>query len=916
MKADTFSYATLSNVKLIEGLYESYRENPISVDASWHHFFEGIEFVTNGKGVGTAIASADVRVYTLIHAYRRYGHLYCKCNPIRTHALELPQPLTLKALGFREDELRTHFPTYALLAAPRAPLAEIIEVLQTIYCGNIGVEYIGTHNPELEMWLQEQIEPTRFRPTFSIEQKKTLLGDLNRSELFEAFLQSKYVGQKRFSLEGGETLIPILTTLIDTGARYGTEEFVIGMPHRGRLNVLATILNKSHSVIFHEFEEGYAPHSAGNSGDVRYHKGFSSEVKTNSGYKVHVSLTPNPSHLSSVNPVVQGRVRAKQSLAVDDQERRKIVPVIVHGDAAIAGQGVVYETMQLGGLPGYTVGGTLHVVINNQIGFTTLPKDGRSTRYCTAIARTFASPVFHINAEDPEGCMYAAYLAVELRMRFKCDVFIELNCYRKYGHNESDEPAFTQPLEYQLIGKKRPIREIYRDNLISQGVVEKQVAESLEEEFKKSLHQALEGTKLIEKAPPDDMLEGVWKNYRVATEQDIFAATPTAVPAETLQMLTERFCAIPEGFQIHSKLQRVLNDRLSMAVIKPPAKKPDKKIDWAMAEHLAFSTLLWEGVHVRLSGQDCQRGTFSQRHAMWMDQVKERSYFPLNHLSPTQGRFEVFNSSLSEFAVLGFEFGYTLSYPQSLVMWEAQFGDFCNGGQVIIDQYISTSEQKWMRMSGLVMLLPHGYEGQGPEHSSGRMERFLILAGENNMQIVNATTPGQFFHVLRRQVLRPIRKPLIVFTPKGLLRHPKCISDIDELSKGSFEEVLDDPEAPKKVDRLLICNGHVYYDLIEERLKRKAEDVAIIRLEQLYPLHLEKLQKILDKYKGFSKCIWVQEEPSNMGAWNFIRPHLRRLLGLKVEPTYAGRTPSASPAAGSYAVHKQQLASLLNQAFN
>jgi 2-oxoglutarate dehydrogenase E1 component len=676
------------------------------------------------------------------------------------------------------------------------------------------------------------------------------------------------------------------------------------MAHRGRLNVLANILNKSYAHIFTEFEDYYTPDLMESTGDVKYHKGFIGNLATREGVTVQVTLTANPSHLESVDAVVEGLSRAKQELTFDKDQRKRIVPILVHGDAALAGQGVVYETMQMSKLNGYATGGTVHIVINNQIGFTTLPKDTRSTRYCTDIAKAFGAPVFHVNAENPEECVVIAQLAIEMRQQFQCDVFIDLNCYRKYGHNESDEPTFTQPHEYQIIKNKKPIRELYREQLIQEGVLNESQAKELEEQFKNNLQQALDQAKSFGQNPP-----ATSKNAS-SRKEDLFASVDTRVSESSLVEMSEKFCHVPEGFNLHPKIQRLFQDRLNM-VRSDPSKRT---IDWGMGEYLAYASLLWEGKHVRLSGQDSRRGTFTHRHAIWIDQVKDQKYFPLSHLKKGQGLFDVFNSHLSEFAVLGFEFGYTLGNPGALVIWEAQFGDFANGAQVIIDQYLSSSEQKWTHSSSLVLMLPHGLEGQGPEHSSARMERFLQLCGDDNLQIVNCSTPAQLFHVLRRQMLRTVRKPLVIFTPKALLRHPECISALKEFSTGSFQEVIDDPSVSSFCKKLFFCSGKVYYDLIAEKEKRKASDIAFVRLEQLYPFPLQKVKDVIQKYSQAQDVAWVQEEHSNSGAWEYIRPILEKELESK-KLRYVGRPRSASPAAGSHALHKKQLLQMMEEAF-
>lgn len=899
---------SLSNLDVIEDAYSKYQQNPSSIDPSWRSYFESLEKGDTSHSepiVGTVqidqSAPKDLRIYHLIEAYRTFGHLLAKINPIEIHPIQEPWQLKLETLGFSQHELPLPFPTCGLMEKKTATLREIIDTLKSIYCDKIGIEYMGLQSPEMEKWLQEHIEPSRFKIKLSIEQKQMILQQLNRSELFESFLHTKFTAQKRFSLEGGETLIPMLEAIIETGSQLGLEEFVIGMAHRGRLNVLSNILRKSHSDIFSEFEDNYIPNTFEGSGDVKYHKGFSSTVDMPNGQNVKIFLAPNPSHLEAVDPVVEGQVRARQVLCNDDVRQEKVVPILVHGDAAIAGQGIVYETLQLYKIKGYSTGGTIHIVINNQIGFTAVAQETRSTHYCTDIARAFSAPVFHVNAEDPEGCVYATNLAVELRQKFHCDVFIDLNCYRKYGHNEADEPAYTQPLEYQLIRQKRPIREIYRDALIHQSVVEKHLAEELEAEFTKGLHQALQESKTSfqQSAQTSQNVVPVVKT----------ASINTSIPVVSLKEIAQRLSAIPKDFNIHPKLRNLVQERLSMITT---ASKP---IDWGMAELLAYASLLWDGIHVRLSGQDSRRGTFSHRHAVWMDQKTGEAYFALSHLKNKQGRFEVINSLLSEYAVLGFEFGYSFAYPDALVIWEAQFGDFANGAQVMIDQFITPGEQKWGKKCGVVLLLPHGYEGQGPEHSSGRMERFLSLAGNDNIRVVNPTTPAQFFHLLRKQAINPVRKPLVVFTPKGLLRHPACTSPIGDLTQGGFQEIIGDELPPDQVSRLVFCCGRIYYDLAAEREKAKVEDMAIVRIEQLYPLRVEQLKELIEKYTNLKECFWVQEEPKNMGAWDFIHPELTSLIPKDIVLNYAGRPRSASPAVGSYAKHKMELATILKTVF-
>ncbi len=893
-----FSYANLANLSAIEAIYQSYKQNPNNAEPSWRYFFEGMEFGSSATltSCSTIQESPDLRIYLLIDAYRKFGHLMTSCNPISTAAVKEPAELNLQRLGFKESELDRQFPTCGFLKERSTSLRTIVDALKKTYCSKIGIEYMGLGSPELEAWIQSKIEPF-FPLELSSQDKVRIMHQLNKAELFETFIHTKYVGQKRFSLEGGETMIPMLSAIIETGAEVGATEFVLGMSHRGRLNVLANILNKSYSLIFNEFEDFYGPDQIEGTGDVKYHKGFEGTLNTRKGKKIPVTLVANPSHLESVDPVVEGIARAKQELLEGpSKKRQKIVPVLIHGDAALAGQGVVYETMQFANLNGYSTGGTVHLVINNQIGFTTVPKDSRSTLYCTEIARSFHSPVFHVNAEDPEGCIRIAQLAMEIRHKFNCDVFIDLNCYRKYGHNEGDEPTFTQPLEYAIIKRKKSIRTLFKEQLIKENVLDEAQAGKLEEEFKKNLNDALQETS--NPLPPKGKKEAL-------SSRTLLSQVSTAVDEATLNKMAERLCAVPDGLKIHPKIQRLLQDRLAM--VKSGALKPS--IDWGMGECLAYASLVNEGIHVRLSGQDARRGTFSHRHSIWMDQVKEQKYFPLSHISETQAPFDVYNSPLSEYAVLGFDFGYSVAYPNAFVIWEAQFGDFANGAQIIIDQYIASSEQKWGLNTNLTLLLPHGYEGQGPEHSSARIERFLQLAGHDNTRIANCTEPAQLFHLLRAQALNKTKKPLIIFTPKALLRHPLCVSSVSDFTQGSFHEILDDPLKPSTPKKLLFCSGKIYYELFAQRQRQNRSDVAIIRIEQLYPFPKAEINKIFEQYPGYVQCIWVQEEHQNMGAWEYIHHCFDRPI------LYVGRDRSASPAVGSHKQHSQQHELLMQQAF-
>ncbi len=901
MGENDFSYANLANIAALEQLYQNYLKDPSSVDTTWRCFFDGMSFAQSRLPAAPSTApneSPDLRVYLLIDAYRKFGHLMASINPIATAPLKEPQELNIEKLGFKKEELEASFPTCGFLKEATASLKQLIEALKKTYCSTVGIEYMDSGNIAMQRWLQEQIEPF-FPLDLDATKKMQILHTLNKAELFESFLHTKYVGQKRFSLEGGETIIPMLHAIIEKGAEEGVQEIVLGMSHRGRLNVLANILNKSYANIFHEFEDYYTPDLEEGTGDVKYHKGFVGELMTASGKAVSVTLAANPSHLESVDPVVEGIARAKQELKRQKGDGNQIVPILLHGDAAVAGQGVVYETIQLSNLLGYKTGGTVHIIVNNHIGFTTLAKDEYSTIYCCEIAKVFGCPVFHVNAEDPEGCVRAAKLAILLRQKFGCDVFLNLNCYRKYGHNEGDEPTFTQPVEYALIKSKKSILEIYTQTLVTEGVLSQAQAEEHRAEFKQHLQSALEQVPALAAA----------KNSP-EPKTEIPTSAPPQLDAKTLIQLADKFSAVPESFRIHPKIKKLIQDRLLMLQGDPG----EARIDWGMGEHLAFASLLSEKIHIRLTGQDVRRGTFSHRHAMLVDQVKGDRYYPLSHLSETQAPFDVFNSPLSEYAALGFEFGYSIAYPKSLVLWEAQYGDFANGAQIIIDQYIASSEQKWNLPTNLTLLLPHGYEGQGPEHSSARMERYLQLSGHENMRVVNCSTPAQLFHMLRLQGHSSSKKPLILFTPKAVLRHPLCVSCLNDFTKGKFQEVIDDPSSPKKVRKLLFCSGKIYYELLAAKQKKGVQDIALVRIEQLYPFPKAKTQEIISKYAP-QDIYWIQEEHSNMGAWEYICPLLHEILGTKGAVHYIGRDRSASPAAGSAALHKKQLEKILQEAF-
>ena len=902
---DTHSYLGNADPSAIEGLYNQYLSDPSSVDSSWIKFFEGFDFARKNFEDKNGFASAEVQkefnVIALINGYRTRGHLFTKTNPVRERRKYYPTN-DIENFGLDKSDLEKSFVAGKEIGIGPAKLSEIIKHLEQTYCESVGAEYKYIRTPEIISWLENKMESSRNMASFEISQKRRILEMLNKAQAFENFLHTKYAGQKRFSLEGAEALIPAIDAIIDTGAELGIKEFVIGMAHRGRLNILANILNKTYEDIFTEFEGKEFEDNAFD-GDVKYHLGFSGDVETVHGKKVHLSLTPNPSHLEAVNPVVQGIVRAK----IDNTSGgtiEDIAPLLIHGDAAIAAQGVVYEVIQMSQLKGYGTGGTIHIVINNQIGFTTNYIDARSSTYCTDVAKVTLSPVFHVNGDDVEALVYTIQLAMEYRQKFHRDVFIDLLCYRKYGHNEGDEPRFTQPLLYKAIASHPGGREIYTKKLLSQGHIEADLAREMEKAFKETLQQKLDIAKAKKKTKFIRQAEGNWFGLEFALPADIFVKAKTGVDHETLAELADKITSLPEDKPFFNKTQRLFNDRKSMVT-------KGQKVDWAIAELLAYATLVNEGYPVRVSGQDSERGTFSHRHAVIRVEDSEEQYYPLNNISPDQAPFYIYNSLLSEYAVLGFEYGYGLSAPFSLVIWEAQFGDFGNAAQIIIDQYISSAEDKWKRMNGLVMLLPHGYEGQGAEHSSARLERFLTLCAENNMQVVNCTTPASFFHVLRRQIHRKFRKPLVIMTPKSLLRHPKCVSSMKELSEGHFVEVIDDAiENKKSVKRIVFCSGKVYYDLSEHRERESIDSVALLRMEQLYPLNNELINELIASYPNANEVYWVQEEPENMGAWGYL---LRSWKSGKL--TLISRRESASPATGSHHLHEIEQQEIIKKTF-
>jgi 2-oxoglutarate dehydrogenase E1 component len=887
------SFATRWNLAAIEDAYRRWQADPDAVDESWRLFFEGFELGSSPGAAPAGDRHEQIGIVRLIDAYRDLGHFVARLDPLSEQRASHPL-LELSEFGLDESDLDRTFDTSHFCGLPRATLRELLAALRETYCRTIGVEYMHIQDTHIRRWLDEKMCPRRNQPNFSRRQKLRVLMNLHFAELFEKFLHARYVGQKRFSLEGSETLIPVLDAIVEKAAGLGGREIVLGMAHRGRLNVLANILGKPYQEIFAEFEDNYLPDSIDGDGDVKYHLGFSSDRTTAAGHQIHLSLTPNPSHLEAVDAVVEGRTRAKQHL-FGDRERTRGIPLLIHGDAAFAGQGLVAETLNLSQLSGYTTGGTIHVIVNNQIGFTTSPNDARSTTYCTDVAKMIQVPIFHVNGEDPEAAVYVAELATEFRQTFHKDVVIDLYCYRRHGHNEGDEPSFTQPLMYKKIRERPSLTEIYTEQLIMRGDLTADETEAISEEFHNRL-QAAQQT--LKRSPPRrrgmPSFGGRWKDLAPAYS---LAPVETGVPYETLLKITEGLVRLPEQFTPNPKIARQLQVRLEEV-------RDRKPIDWSLAEALAFGSLLLEGTPVRLSGQDSRRGTFSQRHAVLFDARTGEPYCTLNALDPKQALCSIYDSLLSEAAVLGFEFGYSLDDPHTLVLWEAQFGDFANGAQVIIDQFICCSQSKWQRDSGLVMLLPHGYEGQGPEHSSARPERFLQLCADDNMQVCNATTPAQYFHLLRRQMRRGFRKPLVLMTPKSLLRHKKAVSPVEDLTQGHFHDVLDDPAAePERVRRVVLCSGKLYYELAERQAEQERRDMAVVRVEQFYPFPEELLQQVLGRYRRAKEWVWAQEESQNMGGWTFIEPRLRA-LGFAAE--YVGRDASASPATGSLKVHLRE----------
>lgn len=900
---ETLSYLGNADIGAIEDLFRSYLTDKNSVDVSWQQFFQGFEFARKNFDEGGEVPShvkKEFNVINLINGYRSRGHLFTRTNPVRERRTYRPT-LDIENFGLEQNDLDTVFHAGTQIGIGPAKLRDIIAHLHTTYCNSIGAEYMYIRDPKTVQWLTERMEGTKNTPNFNLQEKKTILRKLSQAVVFENFLHTKFVGQKRFSLEGVETLIPAMDALIEHGSTLGVADYVIGMAHRGRLNVLANILNKKYDDIFTEFE-GEATDDSLFDGDVKYHLGFSSDQPTNEGRMVHISLTPNPSHLEAVDPVVEGIARAKID-NLHNGDNSKLCPILIHGDSAIAGQGVVYEVIQMSQLDGYKTGGTVHIVTNNQVGFTTNYHDARSSVYCTDVAKVVLSPVFHVNADDVEAVVLVMKLAMEFRQEFHRDVFIDLLGYRKYGHNEGDEPRFTQPLLYKKIATHPNPREIYVKKLTEQGDLDAAMAKEMDSEFRNMLQDRLNMAKQGRKAKISSFLEGQWKGLGMGVEADFSESPDTSVDKKKFLAIAQQTTQLPEGKKFINKIENIFKERRAM--IEKDA------YDWAMGELMAYATLLDENTPVRFSGQDVERGTFSHRHAVVKLEDSEEEYVPLNSIREGQAQLAIYNSLLSEYGVLGFEYGYSMAAPRTLTIWEAQFGDFYNGAQIIVDQFISSAEDKWRRMSGLVLLLPHGYEGQGPEHSSTRIERFLQLCAEGNMIVINSTTPAQQFHALRRQMKYGFRKPLICFTPKKLLRYPACVSKLDDFTKDKFHEVIDDASVKAtSVKRIVFCSGKIYYDLDEQRVKAGNTDTAIVRLEQLYPFPQGQLDALLKKYKNAKEFMWVQEEPENMGPWTHVS---RRFKGVSLQ--YVGRGESASPATGFSKKHAAEQQAILENVF-
>ena len=920
---DKYSFLNAAHTSFFAELYDRYLTSPDSIEPSWRAFFQGFDFglessldeldlassgslsLSNGQQLAVPQSlQKEFQVIKLIDGYRSRGHLFTQTNPVRERRKYEPT-LDISNFGLSEADLETTFDAGKILGIGPSPLKNIIGHLERIYCDAIGVEYMYIRTPERIQWIQDWLNVNDNHPKFSAEEKKNILRKLNEAVSFEGFLHTKYVGQKRFSLEGGETLIPALDVIIEKAADSGVKQFVMGMAHRGRLNVLTNIFGKSPKDIFSEFD-GKDYEETIFDGDVKYHLGWTSRRETDSGKIVNMNIAPNPSHLETVNSIVEGIARAKQDR--DHQENlSEVLPILVHGDAAFAGQGVVYELIQMARLDGYHTGGTIHIVVNNQIGFTTNYLDARSSTYCTDVGKVTLSPVLHVNADDAEAVVHAATFALEYRMRYKRDVFLDLLGYRKYGHNEGDEPKFTQPLLYKSISKHKNPRDIYAEKLLAEGIIDANYVKNLETEYKKNLEEDLLDSRKIEKTVITPFMQDEWEGFGQVVEDKMLAPMDTSYDLKKLDEVAQSITVLPEGKKFLRKLERLVQGRHKMYF-------EDNRLDWAMGELLAYGSLIEEGFDVRMTGQDVERGTFSHRHAVIKTEMHEEEVTLLNDLGKNQnGKFHIYNSLLSEYAVMGFDYGYAMASPKTLTIWEAQFGDFSNGAQIIIDQYLSSAEDKWKLQNGLVLLLPHGYEGQGAEHSSARMERYLQLCAKDNMFVADVTTPANMFHLLRRQMKADFRKPLVVFTPKSLLRHPKVLSTKEEMANGGFQMVIDDKEATaSKIKTLVFCTGKFYYDLLAKKEELSRDDVALVRVEQLFPLPAEEIRKTIKKYKSADDIVWAQEEPRNMGAWGHLLMHLDEAKQFRV----ASRRFYGAPAAGSAVRSQRRHAQVLEYVFD
>ena len=891
---DKYSFLNAAHTGYFAQLYDQYLQQPDSVEPSWRAFFQGFDFgVENSNGAVYDTTSEvpehlqrEFKVVQLIDAYRKRGHLFTKTNPVRDRRTYTPN-LAIENFGLTKADLNEVFNAGETMGIGPSTLTKIIEHLEQIYCDSIGVEYMYIRDPEKVNWIQQRLNINNNHPSFSVEQKKHILKKLNQAVSFENFLHTKYVGQKRFSLEGGESLIPALDAVIEAAAEQGVEEFVMGMAHRGRLNTLTNIFGKSSRDIFSEFD-GKDYEEIVFDGDVKYHLGWTSKRTTDTGKKINMNIAPNPSHLETVGAVVEGITRAKLEKKYDFNTN-KVLPIIVHGDAAIAGQGLPYEIVQMARLKGYGTGGTVHIVVNNQIGFTTNYLDARSSTYCTDVAKVTLSPVLHVNADDAEAVVHATLFALDYRMTFGRDVFIDLLGYRKYGHNEGDEPRFTQPKLYKAIAKHKNPRDIYADQLIQQGIVTAEEIKQMEKDYKDSLEEDLVDSRKIEKTEITPFMQDEWKGFERFDETKMMETVTTAVSEDVLTKVAASITELPAEKKFLRKIEKLIGDRRRMFF-------ETDAMDWAMGELLAYGSLMVEGHDVRISGQDVERGTFSHRHAIVKAEESEEETILLNHIQEEQGRLRIYNSLLSEYGVLGFDYGYAMASPDALTIWEAQFGDFSNGAQIMIDQYISAAEDKWKLQNGIVLLLPHGYEGQGAEHSSARIERYLQLCAKDNMFVANCTTPANMFHLLRRQVKSNYRKPLVVFTPKSLLRHPLVVSPVKDFTNGNFKTLIEDHEvAPAKAKKLVFCSGKFYYDLLKHREELKRDDVALVRLEQLFPLPAKEIRAQLEHYNKVTDVVWAQEEPRNMGTWSHLLLHLPEAANFRP----ATRRFYGAPAAGS-----------------